>query len=169
MIAVGLLLSLLFSPLARADASWVIGGPTSQVRPTGLGLGILLGEPAGISGAYRWHDHLAVQGSVGWSFGQRRMHLGADGIITVTEIAADQEMGLHYPVYIGLGTRVRMGGPQNPAYEERSGLGVRFPLGVAIVPDDLPIEVFFEVAPMMQIIPSTRGGFDGGLGVRVYL
>ena len=79
------------------------------------------------------------------------------------------QMGLTYPVYLGLGLRVRLGGPQTPAHEDRSSFGIRFPMGVAIIPEQFPLEVFFEVAPILLVSPSTRGGFDGGLGARVYL
>ncbi len=138
-------------------------------RAGGVGVGALLGEPVAATAMLRWNEREAIQGVVGWSFGQKRMHVGADYLYTATEIEADDRMGLRYPVYVGAGLRVRMLGEDTTAGKERGNVGLRFPFGVSVEPDHLPLEVYFEMAPVWVMIPVSHGGFDGGIGLRVFL
>jgi len=48
------------------------------------------------------------------------------------------------------------------------GLGIRFPVGVAYLFDDAPVDLFLEVAPTLDLVPGTYLDFDAGLGVRYY-
>jgi hypothetical protein len=36
------------------------------------------------------------------------------------------------------------------------------------IPKNAPIDVFIEVAPLLDIIPETDFSFNGGLGVRFF-
>ncbi|MDZ7681303.1 MAG: hypothetical protein U5J63_06195 [Fodinibius sp.] len=42
-------------------------------------------------------------------------------------------------------------------------------MGVNYLFEDSPIGLFFEVAPIFNIVPSTDFDVDGGIGVRFYL
>lgn len=138
-------------------------------RAQGIGVGALLGEPVSGTVLMRWDEKQAVQGLVGWSFGQKRMHLGADYLYTPTEIESDDRMGLRYPVYVGVGLRLRVMGEDTTAGKERGNVGIRFPFGVSVEPDHLPLEVYFEMAPVWVMTPVSHGGFDGGIGMRLFL
>ena len=140
----------------------------AHARANGNGAGVVLGEPLAPTMIYRWSDQHAVQVLAGWSFGQKRMHLGADYLFIPTEIESDDSMGLRYPVYVGLGFRMRLLGEDTTAGQERGKVGLRFPFGVAVEPQDLPFEVYFEMAPVWVMAPVSHGGFDGGIGVRVF-
>jgi len=137
-------------------------------RSNGIGVGALLGEPIAASLLYRWSDVHAVQMLTGWSFGQRRLHIGGDYLFIPTEIESDDHMGLKYPVYVGLGLRLRLLGDDTTAGKERGKIGLRFPFGVVVEPQDLPMEVYFEMAPVWVVAPVSHGGFDGGIGARVF-
>ncbi len=151
---------------------WVVFGllitNVASGRSQGLGAGVILGEPIASTLIYRWSDTHAVQVLAGWSFGQRRLHLGGDYLFTPTEIESDDNMGLRYPVYVGLGFRMRLMGEDTTAGRERGKLGVRFPFGVVVEPQDMPMEVYFEMAPVWVVAPVSHGGFDGGIGVRLF-
>lgn len=137
-------------------------------RAVGLGVGILLGEPVALSVAYRPDERQTIQLVQGWSFGQKRMHTGVDYLYTPTEIPADETLGLRYPVYVGVGLRGRFFGTSTTAAQERGNFGFRFPVGVAVEPDNLPLEVYFEMAPVWVVAPVSHGGFDGEIGARLY-
>ena len=139
-----------------------------DARAKGIGAGVVLGEPIASTLMYRWADQHSVQVLAGWSFGQKRMHLGADYLFIPTEIESDDSMGLRYPVYVGLGLRMRLLGENTTAGQERGKVGLRFPFGVSVEPQDLPFEVYFEMAPVWVMAPVSHGGFDGGIGVRVF-
>lgn len=143
-------------------------GPDAHARATGLGVGVELGEPVALTVAYRPDDRQAVQWIQGWSFGQKRMHVGLDYLYEVSEITSDESMGLRYPVSVGVGLRGRMFGSGTVAAEERGSFGIRFPLSVGVEPESFPLEVYFEMAPVWVIAPISHGGFDGGIGGRLF-
>ena len=91
------------------------------------GVGALLGEPVAGTVMVRWDEKQAVQGLMGWSFGQQRMHVGADYLYTATEIDLDDHMGLRYLVYVGIGLRLRLMGEDTTAGQERGMSGFDFP------------------------------------------
>ena len=140
----------------------------ANAAPSGLALGAQLGEPVAATVSYRWHPSMTVHLSQGWSFGQKRMHTSVDYQYTVTEIPAEDGMGLSYPVYIGTGLRIRAFGSGGSAGTDTQSFGFRFPIGAAVSPNHIPLEVYFEMAPVWIVAPSSRGGFDGGIGGRLF-
>jgi hypothetical protein len=141
----------------------------ARARAQGIGVGAMLGEPMASTLMVRWDDRQAVQLLAGWSLGQQRLHMGADYLFSPTEIESDDAMGLHYPVYVGLGLRLRLLGEDTTAGQERGNFGVRFPFGVSVEPDHVPLEIYFEMAPVWVVSPISHGGFDGGIGVRIFM
>lgn len=68
--------------------------------------------------------------------------------------------------HIGVGGRLLV---WDNDYDDRVGAVARMPLGLDLTfnrPDFL--EVFFEIAPGLMIVPRTRFGVDVGIGVRFY-
>ena len=153
--------------IASVLSLWLSMSP-AHGSPRGLAVGAQLGEPVAATVAYRWQDDMTVQLAQGWSFGQQRFHMSLDYLYTFAEIASDDGMGLSYPVYVGGGLRLRAFGSSSPASEERGNFGFRFPVGAAVSPDQIPIEVYFEMAPVWVVSPISHGGFDGGIGGRLF-
>jgi hypothetical protein len=63
--------------------------------------------------------------------------------------------------YVGIGARLK-------ATEGDSRIGVRVPLGLDYVFDDTPIDIFFEIAPILDLAPSTDFRLNGSLGLRYF-
>ena len=63
--------------------------------------------------------------------------------------------------YAGIGGRVK-------AEEDDSRIGVRVPLGLDYVFAGPPLDVFFEVAPVLDVAPGTDFRVNGGIGIRYY-
>ena len=139
----------------------------TEATPRGLAVGAQLGEPVAVSLAYRWNENMTVQLAQGWSFGQKRMHTGLDYLYTFSEIPSDDGMGMRYPVYVGAGLRLRAGSGGSPS-DDPQDFGFRFPIGAVAAPDHIPMEVYFEMAPVWVVAPRSRGGFDGGIGGRLF-
>lgn len=129
-----------------------------------LGLGLVVGEPTGLSAEYWTSSSQAVSGAVAWSIADKtRFHIHADWIFHDWDILQrnlDITEG-HLPLYLGLGGRVRF-------EEDDSHVGVRFVVGVDYIFDEAPFDVFFEVAPIMDLIPETTVNGNAGLGIRVW-
>lgn len=126
-----------------------------------LGVGIILGQPTGIS-AKLWNGRTtAFDAAAAWSINPDggAMHLHADYLIHNFELLQVEEGML--PLYFGIGGKIILG--------PEVGFGVRVPLGISyIFNDDLPLDAFLEIAPTLNLVPSTGFSIDGGIGVRYY-
>jgi hypothetical protein len=128
--------------------------------PTGrFGVGLILGEPSGVSLKYFWNETMAIDGAVGWSFHRETdLYLHSDVLWHNFELFPVAKGQL--PLYLGVGGRVKI------REHEEDRLGVRVPIGVSYIFEDLPLDIFAEVAPVLDFTPSTRGGFTLGIGAR---
>jgi len=124
-----------------------------------LGVGVLLGEPTGLSVKYFLNETIAVDGGFGWSFhDETDPHLHADLLWHKFDLISVPEGQL--PVYVGIGGRAKF------RDDDDDRVGFRLPIGISYIFEDLPMDVFAEVAPIIDFTPSTRGGFNIGVGVR---
>jgi hypothetical protein len=137
----------------------------------GFGLGLILGEPTGLSAklwtskinAFDFGLGVGVGGDrikyQGYYDNGSRVHFHMDYLwhsfnaITSTE---------RFPLYYGLGARFNSGG----GYEE--SIGIRGVFGIAWFPHSTPIDIFLELVPVLQITSATGLGIDAGLGIRYF-
>ena len=129
-------------------------------QSNGFGLGIILGEPTGISAKYWTTSSTAFDFGLGYSFRSKsRFHLHADYLFHVNNLFDTSE---NVALYYGPGARLRV------VENADSRLGIRFDVGIVWVPKNSPVDVFAEVAPLLDIIPETNFSFNGGIGVRFF-
>jgi hypothetical protein len=67
-----------------------------------------------------------------------------------------------FPLYYGIGARINSGAGYDASF------AIRGVFGIVWMPHHTPIDVFFEVAPSLQLTSSTGFGIDAGIGVRYY-
>ena len=126
---------------------------------SGLGAGIIVGEPTGISLKYWTGESSAFDGAIAWSFGKKdAMHLHADMLLHNNELITVSQGSLS--IYYGIGVRVRM--------EDESKLGVRIPVGIAYQFVEAPFDIFLEIVPLLDLVPATDFDLNGAIGVRYY-
>lgn len=126
----------------------------------GFGLGVIVGEPTGISAKYWTTSSTALDFGLGYSFEKNsRLHLHADYLFHVNNLFETTE---NLALYYGPGARLRI------VENGDSRLGFRFDVGLVWIPKNAPIDVFIEIAPLLDIIPETDFSFNGGLGVRFF-
>ena len=126
----------------------------------GFGLGIILGEPTGIS-MKGWLSHAnAIDAGVAWSFRKETsFHVHADYLWHSFDVFRTKE---EIPLYYGIGGRIKVG-----RYEE-TRLGARIVVGVDFLMHDAPLDFFLEVAPILDLAPSTELNGNAGLGARFW-
>lgn len=127
----------------------------------GLGIGVILGEPTGLSVKTWTGSKTAIDAAAAWGVYSDVLHIHADALMHSFMLSVDEGQ---LPLYIGIGGRVRLS--NNPA------VGIRVPLGVAYHFASDSFDVFLEVVPTLDFIsPNTNDGFniDGGIGIRYYL
>ncbi|MDD5675768.1 MAG: hypothetical protein PHC61_16480 [Chitinivibrionales bacterium] len=148
----------------------VVQGVLAQQR--NFGLGVIIGEPTGIS-AKLWTSPVnAFDFGLGWSMGGdrignymgyynggSRVHFHMDYLWHWFDAIQSNE---RFPLYAGIGGSLNTGA----GYD--ASAAIRGVFGIAWMPHRAPIDVFLELVPSLQVVPSTGFGMDAGLGARFY-
>ena len=148
---------------ARADDSGGRGADKGT-----FGVGLIVGEPIGVTAKLYLTDDRAVQGAVGSAFIGGGLQLHADYVFHPYILQSRDSFVL--PVYVGPGVRVidYNNGGNNTAW----ALGVRGVAGMLFDFKNEPLDVFFEIAPVLEYKFSSGAGFqlslNVGVGIRYY-
>lgn len=127
-----------------------------------FGLGVIAGEPTGPCFKLWTSQRTAIDGAVAWSFAKNaRIHLHADYLFHVYDLI-DVETG-RLPFYYGIGGRIRFADG-----DRDDNIGVRIPVGLAYQVENVPLDVFFEIVPILDLAPDTDLDFNAALGVRYF-
>lgn len=133
-------------------------GQIALVDAGDMEVGILLGEPTGLSAKLWTTGSTAFDLGVAWSFGDGgNFHIHADYLFHNFDFF-DVDTG-SLPIYVGIGGRVRL-------EEDDSRVGLRVALGLEYIMENNPFSFFFEVAPIVDFLPETEADVNGGIGVR---
>ncbi len=127
-----------------------------------FGLGVIAGEPTGPCFKLWTSQRTAIDGAVAWSFAKNaRIHLHADYLVHVFDLI-DVETG-RLPLYYGIGGRIRFADG-----DRDDNIGVRIPVGLAYLVENVPLDIFFEIVPILDLTPDTDLDFNAALGVRYF-
>lgn len=128
-------------------------------QDSGFGLGIILGEPTGVSFKNWVGRREAFDVAVAWSFeGEGAIHIHADYLFHNFRLFHIEKGDL--VLYYGIGGRVKT--------VHKTQVGVRIPLGLCYLFEKDPVEIFFELSPIMNLTPKTLFRMTTGVGVRYY-
>ncbi len=123
-------------------------------------LGLMLGNPTGISGKYELGANRAVDAGVGLSFGRHTnasIHsdylLHKEGVLFFKDVHA-------LDLYYGIGGRME--------FADTIELGARVPIGLLHQLEGRPAEVFGEVAPVIDLIGRQGTELHLLFGARYY-
>jgi len=152
-------LVLLFSPvIASAD----------------FGLGLIIGSPTGISGKYTFSQKNAIDGAIAWDLGDDNdFYLHGDYLWLRNRDIHLDNVALDW--FFGIGGRIvfidhhhHHHHDWDDEHDDDYLLGVRAPIGIGYTFRDPRIEVFGEVALIMNLVESTGIDLDGGIGGRFH-
>jgi len=128
-------------------------------QDSGLGLGVVFGEPTGLSGKMWTSERTAVDAAVAWSFvGTGWLYVNTDFLIHNFDLIDVSQGAL--PVYFGVGAYLGL--------SSDLAFGARIPVGLAYLFDGAPVEIFAELVPGLALLPEIRFYMGGGIGVRYY-
>ncbi len=147
-----------------------VRGSVAQDR--GFGLGVIIGEPTGIS-AKLWTSPVnAFDFGLGWSIGgdrsgnckgnydgRSRVHFHMDYLWHAFDAIHSSE---RFPLYYGIGGRFNSGA----GYD--ASVAVRGVFGIAWLPRSTPIDIFLELVPSLQLTSTTGFSLDAGIGARYF-
>ncbi|NTU69027.1 MAG: hypothetical protein HGB02_09165 [Chlorobiaceae bacterium] len=127
----------------------------------GFGVGVIVGEPTGISFKKWTDDTHAVDAALAFSLTDGNpFQFHADYLIHDTSGSIPELKG-SLPWYYGIGGRVK-------ADNGETRVGVRIPVGISYMFADAPLDFFAEVAPVVDIAPYVSLRLNGALGLRYY-
>ncbi len=185
--------------IAVAHAALAPADAEARPRPAGksrksnfeanktFGLGIMLGAPTGLSGKYYLSASTAIDFGVGTIYGYRDrhgLHLHADHLWHPVSLVSAPALEL--PLYVGIGARYLNGdrcyqyagnGRCDVRYDDYAALGVRAPIGLALDFNNVPIDIFFELALVLDLVVDRDEFYDdntfyidlnGAIGFRYY-
>ena len=137
----------------------------SHSQSNNFGLGIIIGEPTGLSLKLRLSENTAVDGALGYSFvNQESVHIHGDFLLHDYSLLRVNEGRL--PVYYGIGGRIKLKNKEKGNNDDR--IGVRVPLGLAYEFSSRKVDVFLEVVPILDLAPETDASINAAIGVRYY-
>lgn len=168
------------APASQADAS--VSRPSHSATSGDLGLGIVFGEPTGLTlkkwttatqafnimlsysffsffemtGDYLWHFPSAVSDLTNGKVSDEFVpYLGVGGslLFDTSDEGATDDGG---PVFTRRGRRSDV------------AFGLRIPLGLEFLPRHAPLGLFAEFAPGLGLTPRTFAYLEGGIGARYY-
>ncbi len=130
----------------------------------GLGIGVIVGDPTGISMKIWTTQSNALQFALAWSthdpFLGTRVSVSGDYLWhSFNAIRSDER----FPVFYGVGGVIASGGGF------QSALGVRGVIGIDWLSRKAPIDVFIQAVPVLVLSPSTDVEIGAGVGIRFFL
>ena len=118
----------------------------AKAQDRGFGLGVILGEPTGLSGKYWLDDRSAVDGALAWSFYHgSSFHLHLDYLMHSRDAFDTKEPLL---LYYGVGGRLKS---SDTKYSANTQFGIRGVIGVDYLVRTAPIDLFLEVSPILDL------------------
>jgi hypothetical protein len=138
----------------------------SFAQDRGFGLGVIIGEPTGISAKLWTSQTNALDFGLGWSAfdngrnnGGSRVHFHMDYLWHSFNAIHSSE---RFPIYYGFGGRFNSGG-----FNEGS-FAIRGVLGIAWLPKSTPLDIFLEVVPSLELTPASGFAMDAAIGARYF-
>lgn len=135
-------------------------GSKVHAQDSKIGIGAIVNSPTGLSVKAWVNDDFAIDGAfsfqVGKAFSNTYLHVDA----LQHQPAGNEALKFYY----GLGSRFIWRDSTNDVTA-----GIRVPGGISYNINQTNIEGFFEIVPTLDINPLVTFGFQGAVGLRLYL
>lgn len=136
-----------------------------------FGLGLILGSPTGLSGKYFLSSSTALDFAVGDSHDfddDDGLTVHADFLWHPVNLVATQPF--YMPLYFGVGGRIRED-DNGRDRDDDADVGVRVPVGIALDFNNVPLDIFFEIAVIVNIVDEDDNDdvdLDSAIGIRYW-
>ncbi len=124
-----------------------------------VGLGLMLGEPTGLSFKLWTRPTVAWDAGAAWSFVEGDyLQIHSDFLLHNFNLFRVETGRMSF--FYGLGARIK--------FASDLTFSLRIPVGIAYEFERTPVELFLEMVPMIDLIPSTGFQMAGAIGFRYY-
>lgn len=137
----------------------------------GLGVGLIIGEPTGLSLKKWLGNDRAIDAGVAWSFSENdSLQFHADYLLHNFSLLTEPDLPGRLPLYCGLGGRVKLkeGNDGKGRNNNDTLVGVRVPFGISYLFAEAPVGLFAEIVPILDFVPDTDFDLNAAIGVRFY-
>src|SRR5688572_6767917 len=135
----------------------LLAGIDAQAQKAGWGVGAILGEPIGGSFKAWLSENAAIDGGVAYSnYDDDGLQIHTDYLFHNFDLFSGGSGRL--PLYYGLGARIK--------FADDTHVGFRAPVGVSYMLDNAPVDIFAEVAPILDFTPNWRVEWNAAIGAR---
>ena len=130
----------------------------------GFGMGIIIGEPTGLSLKGWISPASAIDAGLAWSFvNEGSLHIHVDYLYHMFNVI-DVSSG-KMPLFVGVGGRIKI---KDKKHNPDNRFGIRIPFGFAYMFSGAPVDIFLEIAPVLDLTPATDLSVNGGIGFRYF-
>ena len=137
-----------------------------QDEPAPLRVGLLLGEPTGVTLTAGLWRQLGLQVEGGYSTNRDTdVVIAADLLWSIPELFGSVASPAKLTAWTGLGARVALGFEQDTGHRA----GLRVPFGISYLAHGGTTEIFAQVAPSLSFSPDVRVAVGIGAGLRMAL
>jgi hypothetical protein len=150
-----------------ARSSYSASRPSSTASSGSTGLGVMFGEPTGLTLKHWLNSSNAVQFGLTYSFNNYFAIMGD----YLWHFSTHSE----FTPYAGIGAEIFFNTADGYSQRFRRDdtgsvdFAARIPLGVEWLPRKAPLGVFAEIVPAIGLIPGIYGFVQADIGVRFYL
>ncbi|HMB98988.1 MAG TPA: hypothetical protein VKM36_10925 [Balneolaceae bacterium] len=129
----------------------------AQERFSDMEAGLMIGEPTGLSFKMWRNNKTAIDAGLAWSFSDDgSLHIHGDYLLHNWLEVEEGSLAFYY----GIGARIRV--------TSNSKFGARIPAGLQYLMEGSRIGFFFEIAPILNLLPDTDLDVNGGIGARYF-
>lgn len=129
----------------------------AQQKGDNFGIGVMVGEPSGLTVKKWLSDNTAFDIGAAWSLSDKTeaLHLHSD-LLFHSWFEDNPNLAFYY----GIGARTIL--------DSDAKLGVRLPFGLNYVFKNIPFDMFVEAVPIVDLAPDTKLAGNGAVGLRYY-
>ncbi len=126
-----------------------------------FGIGVIAGEPTGITAKYMLDDESAIDAGIGWeTSGDNEFHIYGDYLYHMYDLIKVPHGKL--PLYFGVGARFIDRDKKDDKF------GVRIPVGIEYLFETVSLGAFLELVPVLELTPDTDFEVEGVIGIRFF-
>ena len=134
---------------------------TLAIERKKFGIGVIAGEPTGITAKYMIDNNSAIDAGVGWeTSGDNEFYIYGDYLYHLYHLFEVKKGEL--PLYFGVGARFI------DRENKDNKFGIRIPVGIEYLFDNMPLGAFLELVPVLDLTPDTDFDLEGGIGIRFF-
>jgi len=137
----------------------LLAATAAHAQTAGFGAGVMVGEPIGANFKAWLSEKTAIDGGVAYAnYDDDGVQIHSDYLFHNFDWLSAGSGRL--PVYFGLGARLK--------FADDTHVGFRGPIGVSYIFDNVPVDVFGEVAPILDFTPNWRVEWNAAIGARYW-